>query len=337
MGYLISCRTAPRQAADNSFSIRTVWLAMSNSPHPEAASPGRLPQRILLVDDDDLELELMADRLKALGFETYTASDGAAALELLQFQSFPVVITDWQMPRMDGIQLTESLRERGDDQTYIIMLTVLDDGNSHERGYFAGVDDYLSKRAPDAKIVAGVRAAFKAVAMRHALHAANQQQGSAVGDIASGALADRMRSEMKRAARYHRHLSVLVFQLERADGSPLGDVVARATEIATAALRTDIDFVTRYRSVDNVQRIAAILPETERAAAIAVGGRLSNALARGLRTPLDSFTVRVGCASFTPGEEARPSEHVAADIEALLRTAEAGVRVAPPATRVATA
>ena len=38
-------------------------------------------------------------------------------------------------------------------------LTVLDDDSSHERGYFAGVDDYLSKRAPDAKVVAAIRAA----------------------------------------------------------------------------------------------------------------------------------------------------------------------------------
>ena len=82
----------------------------------------RPPQRILLVDDDELELELMADRLRSLGFETHTVSDGGAALELLQTQSFPVVITDWQMPRMDGIRLTENLRGQGDNDTYIIML-----------------------------------------------------------------------------------------------------------------------------------------------------------------------------------------------------------------------
>jgi two-component system, cell cycle response regulator len=309
---------------------------MSKLPQPGAGPSGGLPQRILLVDDDELELELMADRLRSLGFETQTAGDGAAALELLQAQSFPLVITDWQMPRMDGIQFTESLRERGDDETYIIMLTVLDDGTSHERGYFAGVDDYLSKRAPDVKIVAGVRAAFKAVSMRHALHAAKQQQSNVV-DVASGVLADRMRSEVKRAARYNRHLSILVFQLEREDGAAAPDMLTRAAEIVVAGVRTDIDFVTRYRSVDGVQRIAALLPETERAAAIAVGGRLSNALAPGLQTPIDSFTVRVGCSSFIPGEEAQPSEQIAGNIESLLRTAEAGVRVAPSPVHSATA
>lgn len=303
---------------------------MSPLSQPQQSRTTASPQRLLLVDDDELELELMADRLKALGFETHTAVDGNAAIELLQTQSFPVVITDWQMPHLDGIQLTERLRGQGDNETYIIMLTVLDDHTSHERGYFAGVDDYLSKRAPDAKIVAGVRAAFKAVEMRHALHSIKQQHSAgAVSDVANGVLADRLRSEVKRAARYNRHLAVLVLQLEAESGGSVGDMIARAAATVASEVRADIDFVTRYRSVDGVQRIAVVLPETERAAAIAVGGRLCTSLASALRTPIDSFTARVGCVAFTPGGERDPSEQIAANIQALLREAEASVRVAP--------
>jgi DNA-binding response OmpR family regulator len=293
-------------------------------------SVGRAPQRILLVDDDELELELLADRFKSLGFETHTVSDGSAALELLQTQSFPVVITDWQMPRLDGIRLTESLRNQGDSETYIIMLTVLDDDSSHERGYFAGVDDYLSKRAPDAKIVAAIRAAFRAVEMRQALHAVRQQQGAGlVSDVSNGVLADRLRSEVKRAARYGRNLSVLVLQLESEHGAPAPDTLARAVEIVNDGIRVDIDFVTRYRALDGVQRIAIVLPETNGAAAQGVGARLSAALAARLLTPLESFTARVGRSSFTPGQETRPSQQIAGNIETLLREAEAGARVAP--------
>lgn len=303
---------------------------MSTLPQSDQSRPERSPQRLLLVDDDALELELMAERLQSLGFATHTAGNGSAALELLQTQSFPVVITDWQMPHVDGIQLTERLRGQGDNDTYIIMLTVLDDGTMHERGYFAGVDDYLSKRAPDAKIVAGVRAAFKAVAVRQALHAAKQQHSTgSVSDVANGVLADRLRAEVKRAARYNRHLAVLVLQLEADGGLSVTEMMARAAEVVAAGIRADIDFVTRYRSVDGVQRIAVVLPETEHAAAIAVGGRLCGLLGRALHTPIDSFTARVGCASFTPGEQTRPSEQIAAGIQALLREAEANVRVAP--------
>jgi len=317
---------------------------MSELQQLDENTTSRLPQRILLVDDDDLELELMADRLRSLGFETHTVSDGSAALERLRVQSFPLVITDWQMPRLDGIQMTERLRAEGDNETYIIMLTVLDDASSHERGYFAGVDDYLSKRAPDAKIVAAIRAAFRAVEMRRALQAAkNQQQGAgAIGDTGSGVLMDRMRAEIKRAVRYGRPLSLLVLQFDSQSGASAAEVMPRAAERVAGKIRTDIDFVTRYRGIDGVQRLAVVLPETPRAAALQVGGRLCASLADVLQTPLESFTARVGCAGFTPGEQTQPSGPVADDameniarniarnIESWLRQAEAVVRVPPP-------
>lgn len=306
---------------------------MSGSQQPDESRVSRLPQRILLVDDDELELELMADRLRSLGFETHTVSDGSAALDLLRTQSFPLVITDWQMPRMDGIQMTERLRAEGDNETYIIMLTVLDDASSHERGYFAGVDDYLSKRAPDAKIVAGIRAAFRAVDMRRALRAAKEQGSSgSIRDTSSSALIDRMRAEIKRAARYGRDLSFLVLEIQSQSGGSVADVMARATEVVTAKIRTDIDFVARYRGIDGVQRMAVVLPETPRAAALQVGGRLCAALTNLLQTPLETLVARVGCAGFSPGKETQPSVHTAENIGNLLREAEAGTRVPPPPT-----
>lgn len=305
---------------------------MSGLQQSDESHNARLPQRVLLVDDDELELELMADRLRSLGFETHTVSDGSAALDLLRTQSFPLVITDWQMPRMDGIQMTERLRSEGDNETYIIMLTVLDDASSHERGYFAGVDDYLSKRAPDAKIVMAIRAAFKAVEMRRALRAAKEQRDGGVGDTSSGVLIDRLRAEVKRATRYKRDLSILVVQLESDSGTSGAEVMPRAAEIVTGRVRTDIDFVARYRSVDGVQRIAIVLPETPRAVALQVGARLCAALVEKLQTPLETFTARVGCTGFTPGKEAQPSAETADKLQSLLREAEAGVRVPPTST-----
>jgi DNA-binding response OmpR family regulator len=306
---------------------------MSGLQELDESRNARLPQRLLLVDDDELELELMADRLRSLGFETHTVSDGSAALDLLRTQSFPLVITDWQMPRMDGIQMTERLRSEGDNETYIIMLTVLDDASSHERGYFAGVDDYLSKRAPDAKVVMAIRAAFKAVEMRRALRAAKEQRdGGAVGDTSGGVLIDRLRAEVKRASRYKRDLSILVVQLESDSGKAVADVIPRAVEIVAGRVRTDIDFVARYRSIDGVHRIAVVLPETARAVGLQVGARLCAALVDNLQTPLETFTARLGCTGFTPGKEAQPSAETTDKLQSLLREAEAGVRVPPAAT-----
>lgn len=306
---------------------------MSGLQQPDDSRMPRLPQRLLLVDDDELELELMADRLRSLGFETHTVSDGSAALDLLRTQSFPLVITDWQMPRMDGIQMTERLRAEGDNETYIIMLTVLDDASSHERGYFAGVDDYLSKKAPDAKIVMAIRSAFKAVDMRRALRAAKEQKGGdAISDTNSGVLIDRMRAEMKRAARYRRDLTLLVIQIDSDNDASVVDVMPRALDIVSGRVRTDIDFVGRYRGVDGVQRIAVLLPETPRINAAQVAGRLCASLTEMLQTPLQTFTARVGCVDFAPDKEAQVSAQTATSIQTLLREAEAGVRVPPPPT-----
>jgi hypothetical protein len=170
--------------------------------------------------------------------------------------------------------------------------------------------------------------------MRQALHAVRQQQGGGVvSDVGSGVLADRLRAEVKRAARYGRNLSVLVLQLESENGAPAPDTLARAVEVVNDGIRVDIDFATRYRALDGVQRIAIVLPETNGAAAQGVGARLSAALAARLLTPLESFTARVGCSSFTPGQETRPSQQIAGNIETLLREAEAGARVAPATQR----
>jgi two-component system response regulator YesN len=59
-----------------------------------------------------------------------------------------VVITDWQMPVMDGLEFTQQLRKKGVTDTFVIMLTVLDSSFDYERAYESGVDDYLSKKQP---------------------------------------------------------------------------------------------------------------------------------------------------------------------------------------------
>ena len=73
-----------------------------------------LPMRVLLVDDDELELELMADRIASAGFEVRQATNGEEALRLLEQQWYPIIITDWQMPVMDGLTFSERLRGRGE-------------------------------------------------------------------------------------------------------------------------------------------------------------------------------------------------------------------------------
>jgi DNA-binding response OmpR family regulator len=131
--------------------------------------------RILVVDDDELELALVCDRLQSCGLDVRQAANGAQALELMGKEWFPVVVTDWQMPIKSGIEMTEQLRARGLQDTYVIMLTVLDSGFDYERAYTAGVDDYLSKKMPEVELLSRIHAGFSTVNLRRQLREAREK------------------------------------------------------------------------------------------------------------------------------------------------------------------
>jgi two-component system, cell cycle response regulator len=128
--------------------------------------------KILLVDDDEITLELTADLLQRAGFVVRKAANGAEALIILDKEWFPVILTDWQMPFISGLELTRRLRAKGITDSYVIMLTALDSGMDYERAYEAGVDDYLTKRLPDIELFARIHAGFTTLNLRRALQQA---------------------------------------------------------------------------------------------------------------------------------------------------------------------
>jgi two-component system phosphate regulon response regulator PhoB len=135
--------------------------------------------KILVVDDDELELALICDRLEHFGFDVRRATNGEEALTILDTEWFPVILTDWQMPVMSGIELTERLREKGVTDTVVLMLTVLDKSFDYERAYEAGVDEYLTKKLPEIELFARIHAAFNTLNLRRALQDARAQLAAA--------------------------------------------------------------------------------------------------------------------------------------------------------------
>jgi DNA-binding response OmpR family regulator len=137
--------------------------------------------RILLIDDDELTLSLISDLLQSSGFEVRQAADGEQALKLLEREWFPVIITDWQMPIMSGLELTRRLRAKGVLDTYVIMLTALETESDYQSAYEGGVDDYLTKKLPDIELFSRIHAAYRTLNLRRALqeaHAALAQKSS---------------------------------------------------------------------------------------------------------------------------------------------------------------
>jgi len=104
-------------------------------------------KRALVVDDSKAVQKVGCRVLTELGFETLCAGDGEEALEVLQEGRLPeVILIDWNMPKMDGIKLAETLRE--DNRFFgVALLMVTSENNEKNRQYALsrGVDDYLAK------------------------------------------------------------------------------------------------------------------------------------------------------------------------------------------------
>ncbi len=103
--------------------------------------------RVLVVDDSAVNLTLAVSQLERLGYEAETASSGAQALELLSVEKFDVVLMDWHMPGLDGLETTRRYRrsEVSDRELPIIAMTASAMSGDRERCLAAGMSDYLSK------------------------------------------------------------------------------------------------------------------------------------------------------------------------------------------------
>ena len=102
--------------------------------------------KILAVDDDDIALEVLSEALRRQGHDVVTAMDGRQALDLLRDGTIRMVVCDWMMPRMDGIQLCEALRKGSSEgYVYIILVTGRDNPDSVVKGLSAGADDFMHK------------------------------------------------------------------------------------------------------------------------------------------------------------------------------------------------
>lgn len=102
--------------------------------------------KLLIVDDDKTTRKLLNLYLKGKGYEAVSAENGLDALEKLGMENINLVVTDMNMPYMDGIELTKTIRSDANLKNIpIIMVTTEADDAEKEKAYEAGVDDYLVK------------------------------------------------------------------------------------------------------------------------------------------------------------------------------------------------
>lgn len=123
--------------------------------------------KILIADDEPLILDLLAEMVEPLGHEPVAASDGGQAWEAFEREPFRLVIADWLMPRIDGLELTRRIRAKKRVRyTYVIMLTALAGTDRYLEGMKAGVDDFVTKPVSLHEFHARVRVAERIVSLQ---------------------------------------------------------------------------------------------------------------------------------------------------------------------------
>ena len=116
------------------------------------------PKTILTVDDSATMRELLLAALSEMGFRVVQAVDGAAALETLKVHKADIIITDVNMPRLDGLAFIEELRkDKGNRATPVLVLTTETDPNLKDRARKAGATGWIVKPFDPAKLADAIR------------------------------------------------------------------------------------------------------------------------------------------------------------------------------------
>ncbi|OHD75974.1 MAG: histidine kinase [Spirochaetes bacterium RBG_16_67_19] len=125
----------------------------------------KLTGRILIVDDEPINLEFFDVMLSRLGFEIEKASDGEEALLKIQETNPDLIILDNIMPRLSGWEVAKKLKQdrefRKHRQTPIIMFSAMDEVKDKIEGFELGVDDYITKPFNFSEVLARIRAVLR--------------------------------------------------------------------------------------------------------------------------------------------------------------------------------
>lgn len=115
--------------------------------------------RVLIVEDELHLVRLLRGYLEREGFEVGEAADGPAGLEAIRATQPEVVILDWMLPGMDGVEVLRRMRKFS--EAYVVMLTARSEESDKIVGLSGGADDYLTKPFSAGELVARVRAVLR--------------------------------------------------------------------------------------------------------------------------------------------------------------------------------
>ena len=117
---------------------------------------------VLVVEDEPAQMEMVRYNLEAADLKTIVATDGTSALLLLEEENPDLIVLDWMLPELSGIEVCRQIRQKPEYRSLpVIMLTARGEEADKVRGLETGADDYLVKPFSPAELVARIRALLR--------------------------------------------------------------------------------------------------------------------------------------------------------------------------------
>ena len=218
---------------------------------------------ILIVDDDELVRMTLSVLISSLGYHCLVAGDGAEAIEVLKATSIDLVFSDIVMPKMDGIELLQYIKENHRD-TDVIMATGYSDRASYADVIKAGALDFIKKPIDQAELEAKLTRAFRERDLIRRL-----EQLSMLDSLTSlwnrRAFQKRFSEEVERASRQKYQVFLAIIDIDNFKnfndtyGHQAGDgVLVALAEIFSECIRNNVDMSFRLGG----DEFALLLPQT---------------------------------------------------------------------------
>jgi two-component system cell cycle response regulator len=263
--------------------------------------------KILIIDDDPISRRVLEANLLEWGYEVMVASDGGKAWEIIQQPESPsLIISDWMMPRMDGLALCREIRNmEKSEYTYFIILTAKGEKKDIIEGLEAGADDFLTKPFNQEELKYRTRIGERIINLeRRILELANTDP--LTGLLNRRAFMERMEQEMSRAQREKKPLSLIMADIDHFKnvndtyGHQIGDIVLQRFVGQLTTSTRPYDFMGRYGG----EEFVVCLPGADGLKAASVSERMRRQV-EDMETmlPDDSRSIRItasfGTASYS--------------------------------------
>lgn len=140
--------------------------------------------KILIAEDEKISRRILETTLIKVGHDVVAVEDGVRALESIQKEAPDMLITDWMMPKLDGLELCRRVRALNlSSYVYVILLTALTQKERIIEGLDAGADDYITKPFERTELLARVRAGERVIQLEKSLRKKNTELSKALAQV----------------------------------------------------------------------------------------------------------------------------------------------------------